>query len=125
MRVRNLATAVLVAGLLAAGWTTLRAQHPTDNMEWMFSNLRPAGQPVIPIFDGWYQKADGSYDLCFGYFSLNTRESLDIPLGTDNFIEPKRFDGGQPTHFQPVPSAMAMALPLAIRRLLDSDCCLC
>jgi hypothetical protein len=103
MRLRNVVTGVVAAGLLATTSTTLRAQHPTEQMEWMFSNLRPSGQPVIPIFDGWYQKEDGSFDLCFGYFSLNTKEALDIPLGADNFIEPKKFDGAQPTHFMPVP----------------------
>jgi hypothetical protein len=103
MTLRNLVTGVLFAMLVTTNGTPLRAQHPTDSMEWMFSNLRPAGQPVIPIFDGWYEKPDGSFDLCFGYFSLNTKESLEIPLGADNSIEPKRFDGAQPTHFEPVP----------------------
>ena len=93
-----------VAALLAAGSTTpLQAQHPVEGLEWMLYNLRPSGQPVIPIFDGWYPKPDGTRDLCFGYFSLNTEETLDIPLGPDNFIEPPRFDGEQPTHFEPVP----------------------
>ena len=95
----------LVLGLFATSTTALRAQHPTDNMEFMFSNLRPSGQPVIPIFDGWYQKPDGTYDLCFGYFNLNTKQALDIPLGADNFVEPRRFDGSQPTYFMPVPPA--------------------
>ena len=72
---------VLVAGLQLGTVAPVLAQHPTDNIEFMFSNLRPTGQPVIPIFDGWYQKPDGTYDLCFGYFNLNTKESLEIPLG--------------------------------------------
>jgi hypothetical protein len=25
--------------------------------------LRPSGGPVIPIFEGWYQHPDGSYEL--------------------------------------------------------------
>jgi hypothetical protein len=41
--------------------------------------LRPRGQNVIPIFDGWYPNADGDYTLCFGYFNMNTEESLDVP----------------------------------------------
>ena len=67
--------------------------------------LRPAGQPVIPLFEGWYENPDGTYGICFGYFNLNTEEIVDIPLGTDNFIEPSEFDGVQPTHFDPVPEA--------------------
>jgi hypothetical protein len=65
--------------------------------------LRPWGAPVIPIFEGWYQNLDGTYELSFGYFNINTEEILDIPLGPDNFIEPREFDGVQPTHFLPVP----------------------
>jgi hypothetical protein len=72
-------------------------------MEWQLQNLRPSGQPVIPLFDGWNAREDGTYDFCFGYFNLNLEEEIDIPLGPDNFIKPAQFDGGQPTHFQKVP----------------------
>ena len=65
--------------------------------------LRPRAQGIVPIFDGWYRNEDGSSDLCFGYYSLNTEEAVDIPLGPANAIEPAEFDGGQPTHFDPVP----------------------
>ncbi|MDE2803665.1 MAG: hypothetical protein OXN18_00815 [Gemmatimonadota bacterium] len=65
--------------------------------------LRPSGGPVIPIFEGWYRNPDGSYELSFGYFNVNTEEVLDIPQGQDNFIEPAMYDGVQPTHFLPVP----------------------
>ncbi len=65
--------------------------------------LRPAGGPVVPIFEGWYANEDGTYELSFGYFNVNTEEVIDIPLGSDNFIEPRELDGGQPTRFLPVP----------------------
>ena len=65
--------------------------------------VRPRGQNVIPIYDGWFENPDGSYTLCFGYFNMNTEQSLDIPLGPDNRIEPAQYDGAQPTHFDPVP----------------------
>ena len=66
--------------------------------------LRPRGQNVIPVYDGWFENPDGSYTLCFGYFSLNTEQSLDISLGPENRIEPSQYDGVQPTHFDPVPA---------------------
>jgi len=72
---------------------------------WTHSNLQPSGQPVIPVFEGWYRNADGTYDLCFGYQNLNTAEVIDLPLGPDNFIEPSEFDGAQPTRFDPIPGA--------------------
>ncbi len=68
--------------------------------------LRPAGQPVIPIYEGYYPNPDGTYEICFGYFNLNTDEDVDIPLGPNNVIEPAEFDGMQPTHFDRVPAAM-------------------
>jgi hypothetical protein len=65
--------------------------------------LRGYGQNVIPVYDGWFQNPDESYTLCFGYFNMNTEESIDVPFGTSNKIEPVEFDGVQPTHFDPVP----------------------
>ena len=67
--------------------------------------LRPSGQPVIPLFEGYYPNPDGTYEICFGYFNLNTEEDIDIPLGPNNMIEPAEFDGMQPTHFDRVPAA--------------------
>lgn len=67
--------------------------------------LRPSGQAVVPLFEGWFENSDGTSDICFGYFNLNTAEALDVPLGPDNFIEPSEFDGMQPTHFDRVPEA--------------------
>lgn len=66
--------------------------------------VRERGQPVIPIFEGWVPNSDGTITLSFEYFNLNSAESLDIPLGPDNFIEPREFDGAQPTHFHPAPT---------------------
>ena len=63
--------------------------------------VRETGQPVIPIFEGWIPKPDGTITLSFSYFNLNSMEPLDIPFGPDNYMEPREFDGAQPTHFAP------------------------
>ena len=63
--------------------------------------IRDAGQSVTPAYEGWFQNADGTYSLSFGYFNRNAEEHLDIPIGPDNFIEPGEPDQGQPTHFLP------------------------
>ena len=76
--------------------------------------LRPASQPVVPIFEGYYQNDDGTYDICFGYFNLNIDEPVDVPLGERNYIEPSQYDGHQPTHFTPVPG-MSDASPFDAR----------
>ncbi len=67
--------------------------------------FRPSGGPAVPIFEGWYRNPDGTFELSFGYFNVNTEETLEIPLGSDNFIEPADFDGRQPTVFEPVPES--------------------
>ena len=94
---------VLIAGLLPASSPALDAQlvpeAPVTQMDWQLRTVRASGQPVIPIFEGWYANLDGTYDLCFGFFNLNREEALDIPIGAENFIEPAGFNGLQPTHF--------------------------
>jgi len=69
--------------------------------------LPPEGQRVAPFFDGWYQNPDGSITFSFGYSNLNRDETIDIPLGPDNVITPKEYDGAQPTSFPPVVADVA------------------
>jgi hypothetical protein len=57
------------------------------------------GQNIAPVFEGWEQKADGSFDLVFGFFNRNCEEALNIPIGANNNIEPGGPDQGQPTRF--------------------------
>ena len=60
---------------------------------------------MAPFFDGWYQNPDGTATLSFGYSNLN-REEVEIPVGPDNVVTPKEYDGRQPTAFLPgVPDA--------------------
>jgi len=90
------------AGTVAQRASERRVANPGET-QFDVQVLRPSGGPVIPIFEGWYQNPDGSYELSFGYFNTNTEEVLEAPLGPDNFIEPAEFDGQQPTRFEPVP----------------------
>ena len=60
---------------------------------------KESGQSVTPAFEGWYPNDDGSFNLLVGYFNRNTKQTLDIPIGPDNRIEPGGPDYGQPTHF--------------------------
>ena len=59
------------------------------------------GQNIAPVYEGWEQNADGSFNLVFGYFNRNWEEEIDLPAGADNVIEPGGPDQGQPTHFLP------------------------
>jgi hypothetical protein len=60
-----------------------------------------SGQDVVPYFEGWIRNTDGSFDLVFGYFNRNWEQSLVIPAGADNLVEPGGPDRGQPTFFGP------------------------
>jgi hypothetical protein len=94
----------------AVAWVLLSVSatdaQVTPLSERVFSEqvLRPIGQPVVPIYEGYYQNPDGTHEICFGYFNLNTQDDFDVPLGPSNFIEPAEFDGAQPTHFDRVPA---------------------
>src|SRR6186997_2573690 len=59
------------------------------------------GNRVTPFFDGWYSNPDGTISFSFGYSNLN-KDTVEIPLGPDNFITPKEYDGRQPTSFPAV-----------------------
>lgn len=60
-----------------------------------------SGQGVTAAYEGWFKNADGTFSLLVGYFNRNLKETLDIPVGPDNRIDPGGPDQGQPTHFLP------------------------
>src|SRR5712692_3726439 len=57
------------------------------------------GQDIMPVYEGWRQKTDGTFDMIFGYLNRNYQQELYIPLGPDNNLEPGGPDRGQPTFF--------------------------
>ena len=86
---RRCAPAVLVVVAVAAASASPRAQQPITGLN------------IAPVYEGWEQNADGSFDLLFGYFNRNWNEWIDLPVGVANSIEPGGPDQGQPTHFLP------------------------
>ena len=60
-----------------------------------------SGQNLQPVFEGWEQNPDGSFNMVFGYLNRNYEEELNIPVGPNNFLEPGDLDRGQPTYFYP------------------------
>ena len=61
------------------------------------------GQSVIPIYQGWTENADGTFDLHFSYMNQNWEEEIDVQIGPNNTLQPAPLgpDAGQPTHFYP------------------------
>jgi hypothetical protein len=69
---------------------------------WSPQMIRDSGRPIVPVYEGYFENPDGTYTISFGYISMNLEETMHIPLGPDNFIEPAQFDGGQPTFFKEI-----------------------
>lgn len=60
------------------------------------------GEAVFPSFEGWGEAKDGSgYFIVFGYKNRNRVQTVEIPIGPNNRIEPGGPDYGQPTVFEP------------------------
>ena len=60
-----------------------------------------SGQNVVPVFEGWERNSDGSFSMVVGYLNRNVEETIDVPIGPDNNIQPGNPDQGQPTFFAP------------------------
>ncbi len=101
------AFALLLGGVLAgpiglAGPTTLEAQvtGPGPDGRWPLQPRSPGNRHLAPFMEGWYANEDGTFSISFGFLNAN-QDTIRIPLGPDNFIEPAQFDGMQPTIFVP------------------------
>jgi hypothetical protein len=88
----------LTAVTFVVSTVALAAQAPA---QLPLDPVRETGQSVIGAYEGWYQNPGGSYSLLVGYFNRNQKETIDIPVGPNNRIEPGGPDMGQPTHFLP------------------------
>jgi hypothetical protein len=91
----GLALAFGLAGLVFASAAPLARAQSTVPLE----PNHDTGQSVTGAFEGWFQNADGTYSILFGYYNRNLKQELDIPVGPDNDMEPGGPDRGQPTHF--------------------------
>ena len=83
------------AAAAALVWLAPALVFAQDNL------IMKRGQRIAPIYEGWIANPDGTFDLIFGYFNLNSEELIDVPVGPDNSIEPGGPDHGQPAHFFP------------------------
>jgi len=96
------ATYPLAGVLLALSIATAAsAQTPNSIRDWDDGIQYARGQNVVPVFEGWVANPDGTFGLLFGIFNRNWEETVFIPVGADNRLEPGGPDRGQPTVFIP------------------------
>ena len=84
---------IVTSWIVAAGGQRAQPTLPLDPP-------RERGASITPAYEGWYTNPDGSFCMLIGYYNRNTKETLDIPVGPNNRIEPGGPDQGQPTHFE-------------------------
>lgn len=87
---------VSAAIALIAGGMVLSAQ--TLGGPIMSAPQKEFGGSVSPAYEGWFDNPDGSHNFLIGYYSRNTKEEVDIPIGPNNRFDTQA-DLGQPTHF--------------------------
>jgi hypothetical protein len=83
---------------IVTGWVAVGAQRPQTTLP--LDPARERGTSITPAYEGWYPNPDGSFSMLVGYYNRNSQESLDIPIGPNNRVEPGGPDQGQPTHFE-------------------------
>jgi hypothetical protein len=96
---------VVIAAVVAA----LAALVPVDvAAQWAHNR----GQNVVPVFEGWESNPDGTFSMVFGFFNRNCHETLHVPVGPNNSIEPGGPDKGQPTRFFPRRAEFVFKVPV-------------
>lgn len=98
MRTSRLSLAHKAVACTVAACALLAAQ-PAVGQTLPLEPPKDAGMGITPAFEGWFQNEDGTYTLLVGYFNRNAKETMDIPVGPNNRIEPGGPDMGQPTFF--------------------------
>jgi hypothetical protein len=105
MRARQLILIAAVAiATIAGGFVPIFGQQQPSRQGAGRLQLEPLGnknEAVFPYFEGWYGNEDGSATIMLGYYNRNTEQTIDVPIGPNNRIEPGGPDRGQPTTFLP------------------------
>ena len=99
---RRLNTALALTMTAAAALPSGAESQDWTQREYPLAPPNATGNFVAPYFDGFYENADGTYTLSFGFMNRNDSELIEIPIGVNNRIEPIEFDGVQPTTFPTV-----------------------
>ena len=100
MNVRR-AMSVALAAILG-GWLTITTAAQQPRFPLPLEPIGNANEAIFPAYEGWGELQDGSgYLIVLGYKNRNRTETVEIPIGPNNRIEPAGPDYGQPTVFLP------------------------
>ena len=94
MHVNRLIVAALAVAVAVGGWVVAGAAQQLP-----LQPTKERGASITGAYEGWYPNPDGTFTLLIGYFNRNRAQTLDIPVGPNNRIEPGGPDRGQPTFF--------------------------
>jgi hypothetical protein len=83
------ATLLLVAGFAGSALAQIAASTKYER-----------GQSIQPVYEGWEQNPDGTYNMWFGYLNRNWEQRITVPVGPENGFQPGPADRGQPTIFE-------------------------
>ncbi|MEX2469509.1 MAG: hypothetical protein WD396_07120 [Pseudohongiellaceae bacterium] len=95
-----LATALLLIMMVMPNWAGAQRLAYTK------------GEPLFPAYEGWTDHADGSRSFLFGYMNENWEQTLNIPVGENNYFSPAPQDQGQPTYFLPRRNRFVFEVPV-------------
>ena len=95
-------TSVAAASVLVAfaGWLFVGTSDPSAG-QLPLEPIKERGNSITGSFEGWYKNADGTFTLLMGSYNRNTKQTLEIPVGPNNRVDPGGPDQGQPTYFAP------------------------
>jgi len=97
LTVAGAALGFLLSSALAAP-APVSAQGPDGR--WPLQPTSGVGRVIAPFLEGWYENEDGTYSYSFGYSNFND-ETIHLPIGEANVIDPAQYNGMQPTVFYP------------------------
>jgi hypothetical protein len=99
IKFKHLVIKTLAVGLIGMITALLYAQLPAHIRDYPLASRKTSGDLIAPFFDGWIRNEDRSVAMVFGFMNRFTKKIANIPLGSNNYIEPTQFDGAQATGF--------------------------
>lgn len=103
MKSFRVAVATLATVIAVGSWVTVRAGQSQVQPQPQFPGapLGAHGEAIYPAVEGWGPLKDGTNTILIGYYNRNRDQTVEVPIGPNNRIEPGGPDMGQPTRFEP------------------------